>query len=274
MAGLEFTIPDETLAWLNAIPQRPLTRNTRGPSRSSTYHESDSKYALTVHHNRRYSLATPPVLPPRISEHEEDVIEEEGDRVHRTPTSLMDLPNEVLDTIIAYAIAPSSQHPTQDAITISRKPSEDACTASDIASGKVVHKWHVRNYPSNLFLVNHTISAIAFHRLWSDLPVNVSLTASDSLCFLKYALSDRQRAAMRRVRFPKFILSWADPVGQDVWLKETAREHRPTPGFVQDVERTRAEAADEVAVPVETRMQSLVGLLQTRSLPALGFVAS
>lgn len=272
MDTFNFTIPEETLSWLNTMPRRTSPRNDRGPSRSSTYHEADSKFALTVRHNRRYSLASPPVLPPRIPEQSETSIEEEVEEQQKK-ASLMDLPNEILDTIVGYAIAPSTlSSATENIITVSRKQSETACTAADIETGAVVHKWDVTNYPSNLFLVNHTLSAIAFHRVWSDMAVNISLTTSDSLCFLKYALSERQRAAMRRVRFPRFMLSWADPVGKDVWLREGARHGRIAPGFVVDEERKRAE---EVAVqPSMSRMQSLVGLLQTRSSPVLGPVAS
>lgn len=272
-AAIDFTIPEETLAWLGSLPQRPSTQNARGPSRSSTYHECDSKYALRVHHSRRFSLATPPVLPPRISE--EPAAKQHGEE---KKAGLMDLPTEILDTIMGYAIIPSESTLSEPVITVKRRENEEACTASDIESGAVVNKWDITGYPSALFLVNHTFSAIAFHRVWADCAVNISLTSADALCFLKYAISERQRAAMRRVRFPKIMLSWTDPVGEDVWLRENAKDGKAAPGFVQDEERKRQKkepVPEEKAVrPTMSRMQSLVGLLQTRSSPALGLVVS
>ncbi|KAL1297630.1 hypothetical protein AAFC00_006187 [Neodothiora populina] len=269
MTQLEFTIPEETLSWLKSIPQRPSSRTQRGPSRSSTYHEADSRYALRVNHSRRYSLATPPVLPPRtISEQSDNAAIAEDEE---KKASLMDLPTEILDTIIGYAITPSSAD--EPVISVKRKETESPCTASDISSGAVVHKWHVGGYPSSLFLVNHTISAIAFRRTWSDSAVDISLSTADALCFLKYALSERQRCAMRRVRFPKFMLSWADPVGKDVWLRESRRDGRVAPGFVRDEEEkveVQAQEEKQQRPAPPSRMQSLVGLLQTRSSPALG----
>lgn len=277
---LDFSIPEETLSWLSSLPRRPSSNQTsrRGPSRSSTYHESDSKYALRVTHSRRFSLATPPVPPPRLTTTLEEPQEEEK------KTSLMDLPNEILDTIVGYAITPSSSNPSEPTITVKRKETEEACTAQDIESGAVVNKWAVSGYPTPLFLVNHTFSAIAFHRVWADSAVDISLTTADSLCFLAYAISERQRMAMRRVRFSKIMLSWSDPVGQDVWLRENAREGRDAPGFVRDEEMKmkalEATASTNVAIeqrparPTVSRMQSLVGLLQTRSSPALGLVVS
>ena len=192
----------------------------------------------------------------------------------------MDLPTEILDTIIGYAITAPTSTSVEPTITVRRKDGEEACTAADIENGAVVTKWTVANYPSSLFLVNHTLSAIAFHRVWADSAVNISLTAADALCFLKYAISERQRMAMRRVRFMKIMLSWSDPVGGDVWLRENAKEGRTAPGFVQDEERKMIERAsacaseEETVRPSVSRMQSLVGLLQTRSSPALGLVAS
>lgn len=283
---MDFTISEDTLSWLSSIPHQPSSQaSRRGPSRSSTYHESDSKFALRVQHNRRFSLATPPVPPPRPVIQEECAVAEEGQ--DKKVNSLMDLPNEILDTIIGYAISPSSPAAADSVINVLRRETEEACTAADIESGAVVSKWKTTGYPSALFLVNHTLSAIAFRRVWADSAVNISLTSADALCFLKYAISERQRVAMRRVRFPKIMLSWTDPVGQDVWLRESAREGKVTPGFVQDEEQKRLELEQEVAVveeqqqqrekpvrPTMSRMQSLVGLLQTRSSPALGLVAS
>lgn len=266
--AIDFTIPEDTLSWLNSLPPRQPAPNTRrGPSRSSTYHELDSKYALRVQHNRRYSLATPPVVPPRITEEGRPISE---DDCEKQGPNLMDMPTEILDTIIGYVITPSAQ--SDPVITVKRNESESACTAADIESGHVVRKWDISGYPSALFLVNHTISATAFHRVWADSAVNISLSSADALCFLKYALSERQRVAMRRVRFSKIMLSWADPVGKDVWLREGARDGKTAPGFVQEEERKRA--AVEEATPTISRMQSLVGLLQTRSSPALGLVVS
>lgn len=292
-----FYIPEETMAWLASMPARPSPR--RGPSRSSTYHEADSKYALRVHHNRRFSLASPPVLPPRVVPSEQAIKDKpDGDDSPKPEqkASLMDLPTEILDTIVGYAITPAGSD--EPVIDIRRKETEEACTAADIDSGAVVSKWSVSNYPSNLFLVNHTISAIAFRRVWADSAVNICLTTTDAFCFLIHALSERQRAAMRRARFPKIMLSWTDPIGKDVWLREGSKGGRVAPGFFQEEEKRRlvqekeqkkekeeadaaaaasasasAAAAAGVAVrPSVSRMQSLVGLLQTRSSPALGLV--
>ncbi|GAB7352705.1 hypothetical protein MBLNU459_g3062t2 [Dothideomycetes sp. NU459] len=236
----------------------------RRPMRSATYHEADA----APRQSRRYSLATPPVLPPAPAKHGK--------------TTLMDLPTEILDQIVAYTL-PSSTSSHEPIVTITRKSSEPACTAADIDSGAVRTKWTVSAYPSALFLVNHTLSAIAFHRVWADCAVNISCTSADALCFLKYALSDRQRGAMRRVRFPKFMLSWQDPVGEDVWLADSrgARE----PGFLAQLDQEQQQDHAEEAVEEEeeegqprpqrpglSRMQSLVSHLQTRSSPALGLV--
>lgn len=187
----------------------------------------------------------------------------------------MDLPTEILDQIVSYTL-PSADEPL---VTVTRKSSESACTAEDISSGAVRSKWSVAGYPTSLFLVNHTLSAIAFHRVWADCAVNISCTSADALCFLKYALSERQRGAMRRVRFPKFMLSWQDPVGEDVWLADSKGAKEP--GFLAQVEQelqgemVEEDEEEEVFVeekpqrPSLSRMQSLVSHLQTRA-PALG----
>lgn len=269
---MDFSLSPETLDFIASLSStgralnhrrfsiaRPL--QPRRPTRSSTYHESDHHLPT---HSRRFSLATPPVLPPA------------PEKKQSSKTGLMDLPTEIVDQIISYALPCTSTSSTNEpVITVARKPDESPCTATDIETEAVRTKWTVKGYPAALFAVNHTISAIAFRRVWADCAVIVNLTSADALCFLKYALSERQRAAMRRVRFPRFMLSWRDPVGQDVWLNERMQ----APAFIAEQEaRLECEVVEQELVVIKpvrpslSRMQSLVSHLQTRSSPALGLV--
>ena len=134
--------------------------------------------------------------------------------------NLGDLPTEILEQIFGYLYGSSDK-----VIHINRAPGSSDFSTKDLVNGDIRRKWTAHAYPKSLFLVNRRISAIAFDRLWSETTFVLSLSSTDSLCFLKYALSERQRVALRRIRFTRFMLSWEDGVGDDIWL--TGRKQAP-----------------------------------------------
>lgn len=150
----------------------------------------------------------------------------QGCRQQRRPASLLCLPTEILDQIIGYLSGSTSK-----IIYVTRAPGSHDFEPTDLHDGAIRRKWAAHGYPHALFLVNRRISEIAFARVWSDTAVILSLSATDALCFLKYALSERQRTALRRIRFTRFMLSWEDAVGDDIWLSEWKR----APAFFAEV---------------------------------------
>ncbi|KAF2158009.1 hypothetical protein K461DRAFT_264820 [Myriangium duriaei CBS 260.36] len=161
------------------------------------------------------------------------------------PLSLEDMPTEILEQIASHLCGyPDST------IYIKRRTGTEF-HQTDLYNGQVRQAWTVTGYPTALLLVNRRISEIVFSQLWRSTAFVLNLSSSDSLCFLKYALSDRQRAALRRIRLTRFMLSWEDPVGHDIWLTEHKRE----PAFY-------AKLASKL--PNVPRVTNLVAHLQSR----------
>lgn len=172
----------------------------------------------------------------------------------KTPLTLSDLPTEILDQIISYYLASS----TNNTVFISRSKPSTPITSTDLATGDVRRKWTASSYPLNLLLINRRLSEVAFAQIWRETAFILSLSSTDALCFLKYALSPRQRAALRRIRLTRFMLSADAGVGDDIWLSG----RRVGPLFLSDSEQETV-AAQEKRVE-ERRVDSLVKHLQAR----------
>ena len=134
------------------------------------------------------------------------------------PLTLDDMPTEILEQIAGHLCG------APDATVVVSRRRGTSFSQSDIHTGIVREHFTATGYPSALLLVNRRISEIVFSQLWRETGFVLNLASSDALCFLKWALSDRQRAALRRIRLPRFMLSWDDPVGHDIWLAEHKRE--------------------------------------------------
>jgi len=132
----------------------------------------------------------------------------------KTPLTLSDLPTEILDQIISYYLAST----TSNTVYISRSKPSTAISATDLSTGSVRQKFSATSYPVNLLLINRRLSEVAFAQIWRETAFILSLSSTDALCFLKYALSPRQRAALRRIRLTRFMLSAEAGVGDDIWL--------------------------------------------------------
>ncbi|GAM86677.1 hypothetical protein ANO11243_046950 [Dothideomycetidae sp. 11243] len=180
------------------------------------------------------------------------------DAVSRTstrsrPLTLDDLPTEILEQIASHLCgAPDST------IYVKRRPGTEF-QQTDLHNGRIRHHWTVSGYPLALLQVNRRISEIVFSQLWRETAFILSLSSSDALCFLKYALSERQRVALRRIRLPRFMLSWEDPVGHDIWLTEHKRE----PAFYKKL---------ATKLPNVPRVANLVAHLESRH-PAVQVLA-
>jgi len=169
----------------------------------------------------------------------------------KTPLTLSDLPTEILDQIISYYLAASNNN----TVFISRSKPSSPITSTDLATGDVRRKWTASSYPVELLLINRRLSEVAFAQIWRETAFILSLSSTDALCFLKYALSPRQRAALRRIRLTRFMLSAEAGVGDDIWLSG-----RRVGGPLFLSEETMAE---EKRVE-ERRVDSLVKHLQAR----------
>lgn len=163
-----------------------------------------------------------------------------------TKTGLLDLPVELLDEILLWCI-------TIEPVTVSLAPIPPRVNKR-IKSASFRGSYIVANYPHSLLLTNRLISQITFSHIWHRKSLVLSMSVADSLCFLQHALSERQRDMLRRVRFPRLILSWTLPVGADIWLCHDKNE----------CERWYEDAKTEFDRPNMNRLQALMGLLAKR----------
>jgi len=187
--------------------------------------------------------------------------------LHKThTTTLTDLPTEVLEQIFGYCCGS-----IQNTVNITRKPDSPDFLPADLVDGSIRRKWTSADYPLALLLTNRRIHDITFSLVWRETAFILSVSATDALCFLKYALSERQRAALRRIRFTRFMLSWEDGVGDDIWLSERKRAPAFLAGLVDRVANTSQSQSQSQAVDVAraSRMNGLVEYLQstTRAVP-------
>jgi len=132
----------------------------------------------------------------------------------KTPLTLSDLPTEILDHIISYYLAST----TSNKVYITRSKPSSPISATDLSSGSVREKFSASSFPTTLLLINRRLSEVAFAQIWRETAFILQLSSTDALCFLKYALSPRQRAALRRIRLTRFMLSAQAGVGDDIWL--------------------------------------------------------
>ncbi|KAI4724184.1 hypothetical protein E4T49_08084 [Aureobasidium sp. EXF-10728] len=124
---------------------------------------------------------------------------------------LLDLPIELLDLIVLYCV-------TTEPMTVSLAPTASSLTRSLFPFVSRRKRYTTTNYPYNLLLVNRLISRLAFGHIWTRKSLVISLTPSDTLCFLLHGLSQRQKDALCKVQLPRFLLSWSFPVNSDIWL--------------------------------------------------------
>lgn len=138
-----------------------------------------------------------------------------------TGPTLDDLPTEILCKIAGYLCADS------DSTVYVERRSSTSYQQSDLYDGTARKCWSVSGYPLALLKVNRTLHAAVSRQLWYQTVFVLSLSSSDTLIFLKYALSPSQRVALQRIRLTRFMLSWEDGVGDDIWLAA----HRREPAF-------------------------------------------
>ncbi|KAF4548967.1 Hypothetical protein D9617_24g016810 [Elsinoe fawcettii] len=160
--------------------------------------------------------------------------------------TLDDLPTEILCKIAGFLCDKS------DSTVYVKRRAGTSFTQSDLTSGVARKCWTVSGYPLALLQVNRTLHAAVARQLWYQTVFVLSLSSSDTLIFLKYALSAAQRAALQRIRLTRFMLSWEDGVGDDIWLAA----HRREPAFHARIESKRHAK----------RVENLVDHLQSRHL--------
>jgi hypothetical protein len=125
--------------------------------------------------------------------------------------NLLDLPIELLDLIILYCI-------NTEPMTVCLAPTASSLKRSLFSFIPRRRRYTVSNYPRNLLLVNRLISLLAFKNIWTHKSLIISLTPSDTLCFLLHGLSQQQQDALCKIQLPRFLLSWSFPVNSDIWL--------------------------------------------------------
>ncbi|KAG9756299.1 hypothetical protein KCU73_g4994, partial [Aureobasidium melanogenum] len=124
---------------------------------------------------------------------------------------LLDLPIELLDLIILYCV-------TTEPTTVTLAPTASSLTRGLFPFVSRRKRYTVENYPYNLLFINRLISRLAFKRIWTEKSLVISLTPSDTLCFLLHGLSQQQKDALCKIQLPRFLLSWSFPVNSDIWL--------------------------------------------------------
>lgn len=162
--------------------------------------------------------------------------------------NLLDLPIELLDLIILYCV-------NTEPMTVSLAPNAGSLTRTLFNFIPRRRRYTVSNYPRNLLLINRLIHQLAFNNIWSHKSLIISLTPSDTLCFLLHALSQQQKNALCKIQLPRFLLSWSFPVNSDIWL-------------IADKEKGESwyEGAKDPAQEVNgKRFQALVATLGKRS---------
>ena len=204
---------------------------------------------------RRYSVADRDVALARIRRN--SIL---PSPTKRHTTTLTDLPTELLEQIFSHCCGS-----VQNTVNITRKANSPDFAPSDLTDGSIRHKWTSQNYPLALLLTSRRVHDITYSLVWRETAFILSMSATDALCFLKYALSERQRAALRRIRFTRFMLSWEDGIGDDIWLSERKR----APAFLAALVGGRNQAAINESTGYGTRMNGLVAHLQcqTKALP-------
>jgi hypothetical protein len=162
--------------------------------------------------------------------------------------NLLDLPIELLDLIILDSI---NTEPT----TVCLAPTASSLTRSLFSFIPRRRRYTVSNYPRNLLLVNRLISRLAFKNIWTDKSLLISLTPSDTLCFLLHGLSQQQQDALCKIQLPRFLLSWSFPVNSDIWLVADKEKGESWYDGAKDPEKELKGK----------RFQALVGMLGKRS---------
>jgi hypothetical protein len=172
--------------------------------------------------------------------------------MHHPPSvpglGLLDLPIELLDLIILYCV-------NTEPMTVCLASTAGPLTRTLFSFIPRRMRYTVSNYPRNLLLVNRLIYHLAFKNIWTHTSLVISLTPSDTLCFLLHGLSQQQKDALCKVQLPRFLLSWSFPVNSDIWL-------------VADKEKGESwyEGAKDPEKEVKgKRLQALVGIIGKRS---------
>lgn len=160
---------------------------------------------------------------------------------------LLDLPMELLDLVVLHCV-------TTEPITVTLAPTASSLTRSLFSFVSRRKRYTVANYPYNLLLVNRLMSRLAFKHIWTRKSLVISLTPSDTLCFLLHGLSQQQKDALRKIRLPRFLLSWSFPVNSDIWLIAGKEEG----------ESWYEGAKDPAMETPGKRFQALVGMLGKR----------
>jgi hypothetical protein len=172
--------------------------------------------------------------------------------MHRPPTvpglNLLDLPIELLNLIVLYCV-------NTEPMTVCLASTAGPLTRTLFSFIPRRMRYTVSNYPRNLLLVNCLIYHLAFKNIWTHKSLIISLTPSDTLCFLLHGLSQQQKDALCKIQLPRFLLSWSFPVNSDIWL-------------VADREKGESwyEGAKDPEKEVKgKRFEALVGTLGKRS---------
>jgi hypothetical protein len=124
---------------------------------------------------------------------------------------LLDLPIELLDMIILYCVGP-------EPMTVRLAPIAGSLTRSIFSLIPRRKRYTVDNCPRDMLLINRLISHLALRNIWTYKSLVISLTPSDTLCFLLHGLSRQQQDALCKIQLPRFLLSWSFPVNSDIWL--------------------------------------------------------
>jgi hypothetical protein len=165
-----------------------------------------------------------------------------------TDLGLLDLPIELLDMIIFYCVG-------TEPMTVRLAPAAGSLTRGIFSFIPRRKRYTVDNYPRDMLLINRLISHLASRNIWTYKSLVVSLTPSDTLCFLFHGLSRQQQEALCKIQLPRFLLSWSFPVNSDIWL--IANKERGESWF---------EGAGDPGKEVKgKRFQALVGMLGKRS---------
>ncbi|PNS17546.1 hypothetical protein CAC42_8089 [Sphaceloma murrayae] len=155
--------------------------------------------------------------------------------ITKSRTTLDDLPTEILCKIAGYLCADS------DSTIYVKRRSSTSYAQSDLYDGGARTCWTVSGYPLSLLKVSRTLHAAVSRQLWYQTVFVLSLSSSDTLIFLKYALSASQRVALQRIRLTRFMLSWEDGVGDDIWLAKHRREPAFHKGLAGKVHEERVD---------------------------------
>lgn len=162
--------------------------------------------------------------------------------------NLLDLPIELVDLIVLYCV-------DTEPMTVCLASSAGPLTRTLFSFIPRRMRYTVSNYPRNLLLVNRLIHRLAFKNIWTHKSLVISLTPSDTLCFLLHGLSQQQKDALCKIQLPRFLLSWSFPVNSDIWL-------------IADKEKGESwyEGAKDPEKEVKgKRLEALVGALGKRS---------